>query len=323
MKNKLLLLSALLCCAIVIMYILVKGAEPDRIFTAFTRNYNKYQLQPVDTIEFPGRVSIMKTSGDNIYGYVYSKNAIFRYNTSRHTLDTFLVNKTSIITRMEIEPVTNTFYLFDDTGNNIVIYQPDTAKPAVNGTEYLSMSYDTIQKRELLKLKNFAVPQQDSILYPFPRFEDDGLSADGFYIRNMPQGVHFYIPFYHSGIIRYDVSHNNLTTFHTIDNTPPVNIAVQTGDIYTRSSKAIVVNSSATADQQYLYILSYVLSKDVLESGYRGPAIDVYNSVNGQYEGSFRLPGYQSKPVLQLSKRGDTLIAAYESNILLFKLRSL
>lgn len=309
MKKNLLILSALLLCAMIIMYILVKGAEPDRIFTNHKRSYAKFKLQPIDTILFPGRVSIMRTAPGNIYGYVYSKKTIYRYDTHLHTIDSFF-SRPDIITRMEVD--TNAYYIFDGKRQSAVI------KGTPHPLPYIVTSYDTVKKIAALKLRNFNTAL-DSTLFEFPYFEDGGLSADGFYIRNQP--YHFYISFYNSGIISYDEQQNKLRVFHTIDNTPPSNIAIPSGNIYNRSSKAVMVNSTATADEQYLYVLSYVLSADT--DNYRGPAVDVYNIERGNYEGSFRLPGYQNKPVLQLSKRADTLIAVYEKDILLFKLKSL
>jgi len=318
------------------MYILAKGAEPDRIFTSHKRNYDRFTLQSIDTVLFPGRVSIMKAAQGNIYGYVYSKKTIFRYNTTLHQTDSFFTDRIlplEIMTRWDVDTSTHTFYIFDDTGKKIIAYQPVSGKldsimypsttPAykdISHTAYMITDFDTSRKVTRLKLRNFNAPAQDTTLYEFPYFEDGGLSADGFYTTNNRN--HFYIPFYNGGIIRYDETNNNIRLMHTIDNTPPSNIAIPTGNIYTRSSKSIVVNSTATADDQYLYILSYVLSEDAVASNYRGPAVDVYNIQNGAYEGSFRFPGYQSRPVLQLAKTADTLIAAYENNILLFKLTS-
>ncbi|GAA3933613.1 hypothetical protein GO495_17315 [Chitinophaga oryziterrae] len=334
MKRDLLILFALLCCALITTYILAKGADPDRIFTSHKRNYDRFTLQSVDTVLFPGRVSIMKAAQGNIYGYVYSKKTIFRYNTNLHQIDSFFTNRIlpmEIVTRLEVDTGTHTFYIFGDTGKKIVTYQAGSGKPDsimyadtahtykdISRTTYMITNFDTSKKVAQLKLRNFNAPAQDTTLFEFPRFEDGGLSADGFYTKNT--GNQFYIPFYNGGIIRYDKIHNDIRLMHTIDNTPPSNIAVPSGNIYTRSSKSIIVNSTATADDQYLYILSYVLSEDAVASNYRGPAVDVYNIQDGQYEGSFRFPGYQNKPVLQLAKCADTLIAAYENNILLFKL---
>jgi len=310
MKRDLLILSALLCCAIVITYILAKGAEPDRISTNYERMYDRYTLQPIDTVLFPGRVSIMKAAQGNIYGYVYSKKTIFRYNANLHNIDSFYSNN-GIVTRLEIDK--NTFYIFDDSENNVITY--GQGKSAAH---YLKTSFDTSKKIAQLKLRAFNTPTLDSTIYEFPRFEDGGLSADGFYISNHYH--QYYISFYNSGIIQYDEENKRTKLIHTIDNTPPSNIAVPTGNIYTRSSKSVIVNSTATADEKYLYVLSYVLSQDAVKSNYRGPVVDVYNIQSGHYESSFRFPGYQNKPVLQLAKSTDTLIAAYENNVLLFKL---
>lgn len=309
MKKNLLILSALLLCALTITYILIRGAEPDRIFTSYKRTYAKFKLQAIDTVSFPGRVSIMKAVSGNVYGYVYSKKTIYRYDTRLHTTDSFF-SRPELIARMEAD--SGALYIFDDTETKIF------SKGIPQSSPYLSVSYNKTKKIAELKLRNFNT-SIDSSIYGFPYFEDGGLSADGFYARNA--AYHFYIPFYHSGIIRYDQRQDQVKLIHTIDKTPPSNIAVPSGNIYSRSSKSVIVNSAATADQQYLYVLSYVLSADT--DNYRGPAVDVYNVESGNYEGSFRLPGYQNLPVLQLSKNADTLIAAYEKNILFFKLTSL
>ncbi|QNK64400.1 hypothetical protein H7F33_07950 [Pedobacter sp. PAMC26386] len=326
MKKNLLILAALSCSALIVMYILVKGAEPDRIVTNFKRDYHKYQLIPVDTALFPGRVSIMKAARGNVYGYVYNKNSIFRYNTLSHKLDTLISKKDlpiSMVTRLEIDTATRTFYIFDDSGSKIITYQPDEKKVTPVHNSFLVSEYDTTKKIMQLKLKSFLLKKTDTLLYQFPFFKDGGLSADGFFIRNVASRYHFYIPFYNSGIIRYDELLNKISFLNTIDQTKASNIAVTAGNIYTRSSKSIVINSTATADPKHLYVLSYVLSEDAITSGYRGPVVDVYSTVSGGYEGSFKLPGYQNKPVLQLAMYSDTLVAAYENNILIFKLTSL
>ncbi|RFM32910.1 hypothetical protein [Chitinophaga silvisoli] len=312
MKRKLLILSALFCSAFIIMYILVRGAEPDRIVSSVSRQYTHYKLETLDTIAFPGRVSIMRAAGDNIYGYVYSKKTVFSYNTTQHRLDTFFndgLKALPIITRIEISPDAKTFYLFDETQEQLTAYQPE------------NKSIDSVSAATFLTRKGAQLHYKDSIIYEFTHFEDGGLSADGFFVHN--SRYQFFIPFYHSGIVKYDPSDNKVATFQTIDQSPPINIAVPTGNIYARSPKAVIVNSTATADADHLYVLSYVLSQDAVKSGYRGPAIDVYNLSDSKYSGSFRLPGFQNKPVLQLAKCGDTLIAAYEKNILRFKLEQL
>ncbi|SHN24281.1 hypothetical protein SAMN05216311_107238 [Chitinophaga sp. CF418] len=252
----------------------------------------------------------MKAAQGNIYGYVYSKKTIFRYNTDLHKIDSFY-SSNGIVTRLEID--TNTFYIFDDGENNVTAYGPGKGN-----AYYLKTIFDSSKKITQLKLRKFSTPTVDSTIYEFPRFEDGGLSADGFYISNHHH--QYYISFYNSGIIQYDEKHKSTKLIHTIDRTPPSNIAVPTGNIYTRSSKSVIVNSTATADEEHLYVLSYVLSQDAVKSNYRGPVVDVYNIQSGLYESSFRFPGYQGKPVLQLSKSADTLVAAYENNILLFKL---
>lgn len=264
----------------------------------------------------------MKAAQGNVYGYVYSKKTVFRYNKNLSQPDAFLTgNKLpfEIVTRLELDTSTHTLYIFDNSGEKIIPYNTNS-KEIISPTpnNYLLARFDTTKKVSELKLKNFNAPALDSTLFAFPRFDDGGLSADGFYTKNSHHL--FYVPFYNGGIIRYNEADNNIKLIHTIDNTPPSNIAVLSGNIYNRSSKSVIVNSTAAADDQYLYVLSYVLSQDVVTNNYKGPVVDVYAIESGRYEGSFRFPGYQGKPVLQLAKCTDTLIAAYENNILFFKL---
>ncbi|WP_143709098.1 hypothetical protein [[Flexibacter] sp. ATCC 35208] len=309
MKRNLWILSALFCSAFIIMYILVRGAEPDRIVAGVSRMYNHYQLETIDTIAFPGRVSIMRANGNDIYGYVYSQKAVFRYNTVSQQLDTFFndgVKPLSIVTRIEISEDGKMFYLFDETQEHITLYQP--ANKQIDSTGIAAF----------LTRKGTQLHFKDSTIREFTHFEDGGLSADGFFVNDAR--YQFYVSFYNSDIIKYDVSKGVSQSFQTIDQSPPINIAVPTGNIYSRSPKAIIINSTATADAAHLYVLSYVLSQDAIKSDYRGPAVDVYNIADGKYTGSFRLPGFQNKPVLQMAKCGDTLIAAYERTILRFKL---
>lgn len=309
MKRNLWILSALFCSAFIIMYILVRGAEPDRIVSGISRTYQHYQLAPIDTIAFPGRVSIMRARDNDIYGYVYSQKTVFRYNTVHHRLDTFFndrIKPLPIVTRIELADDGKTFYLFDETQEHITVYQPEKKQT------------DSINMAAFLTRKGTRLHFKDSTIQEFTHFEDGGLSADGFFVNDAP--YQFYVSFYNSDIVKYDVSKGTTQSFRTIDQTPPTNIAVPTGSIYSRSPKAIIINSTATADADHLYVLSYVLSQDAVKSGYRGPAVDVYNTGNGEYTGSFRLPGFQNKPVLQMAKCGDTLIAVYERSILRFKM---
>jgi hypothetical protein len=312
MKKNLLILSALTGVAFLIMYILVRGAEPDRIFTSFNRDYSRFSTQVTDTLLFPGRVSVMEVSPVYIYGYVYGRNTVYRAAVTGG-VDTFF-HATGMITRMDAD--SSGFYMLDATGNKLYKYTGTLDSSGAQFPVLLSKGYDSVQQHAYLRLWG-----TDMLLHAFPHFEDGGLSADGFFVKRDVH--HFYIPFYNSGIIRYDETTGMMFTINTIDSTPAANIAVPAGKIYMLSSKAVIVNSTATADEKYLYVLSYIVSADAVKDGYEGPSVDVYDYMSGQYKGSIRLPGFQGKAVLQLGKFRDTLVAAYENNILLFKLNEL
>ncbi|GAA0540461.1 hypothetical protein [Chitinophaga japonensis] len=338
MKKNLLILSALLLAVVLLMLILVKRADPDRVVAPFNRTYSLFDLQPLDTVPFPGRVSIMRATNGTVYGYVYKRAAIYSYDMARRRLDTFFNNSqlpVDMLCGFDVDTATS--YLFDAAGNRVILYNPGTgaldsircarkcfirAVPDMSGAAFITQCFDTVTQRCNLRLASFD-GRPDSTLYAFTRFEDGGLSADGFFTAHAASGVYYYIPFYNSEIIRYDQRHDSLSRLVTIDRTPPANVAVPTGKFYSLSGKAVFVNSTATADERYLYVLSYALSEDARAENYRGPSLDIYQAATGRYAGSIRLPGYKGLPVLQLAKCSDTLIAAYDKNILLFKLRTL
>ncbi|HEY0612715.1 MAG TPA: hypothetical protein VGD35_23725, partial [Chitinophaga sp.] len=268
----------------------------------------------------------------------YKNTTVYSYDPTQRRLDTFFSNRNipvSMLCGFDID--TPACYLFDASGSRVISYQPATgaidsikcgskcyirATHAATGNAFITQSFDTEKQRANLRLAGLSNAHKDSTLYEFTYFEDGGLSADGFFTKNTHTGDLYYIPFYNSEIIRYNQPTKQISKLITIDKTPPANIAVPTGKIYTLSGKAVFVNSTATADDQYLYVLSYALSEDARASGYRGPSLDIYNVATGQYETSIRLPGYENLPVLQLAKYNDTLVAAYDKNVLLFKLNA-
>lgn len=337
MKKNLLIITALLIASMTLILVLVRSANPDRVIAHFQRTYNRFELKPLDTVPFPGRVSIMKVHKGMVYGYVYKNSTVYSYDISQHRLDTFFSNRNinvNMLCGFDID--TPACYMFDASGSRVISYHPATGAidsikcgarcfiraTRASGASFITQYFDTVKQRCNLRLTDFSGTRKDSTLYEFTYFEDGGLSADGFFTKNDRSGDLYYIPFYNSEIIRYDQQHSSVSKLITIDRTPPANIAVPTGRIYTLSGKAVFINSTATADDQYLYVLSSALSEDAQSSGYRGPSLDIYNVATGHYESSIRLPGFNEQPVLQLAKYGDTLAAAYDKNILLFRLNA-
>lgn len=338
MKKNLLILTALLLASVALILVLVRSANPDRVMAHFQRTYNRFELQALDTVDFPGRISIMRVHNGNVYGYVYKNAVVYGYDIAQRRLDTFFSNRNIPVNMLcGFDVDTATSYMFDASGSRIILYRPATGAVdsircsgkcyirATRGTGrpvFITQCFDTVKQRCNLRLVDFTGARKDSTLYEFTYFEDGGLSADGFFTRNVHTGDLYYIPFYNSEIIRYDQRNNRVSKLITIDKTPPANIATPTGKIYTLSGKAVFVNSTAAADDQYLYVLSYALSEDARSSGYNGPSLDIYNVASGSYETSIRLPGYKNLPVLQLAKYADTLVAAYDKHVLLFKLET-
>jgi len=336
MKKNLLIIAALLLASVALIVVLLRSAGPDRVIAHFNRTYNRFTLQALDTVAFPGRISIMKVNNGVVYGYVYKNTAIYSYDVSHRRLDTFFNNsKASISLMCGFDIDTPACYLFDASGARVIAYQPATgaidsikcsskcyirATRAATGNAFITQGFDPEKQRANLRLAGLSSAVKDSTLYEFTHFEDGGLSADGFFTKNTHTGDLYYIPFYNSEIIHYNQPAKQISKLITIDKTPPANIAVPSGKIYTLSGKAIFVNSAAAADDQYLYVLSYALSEDAQASGYHGPSLDIYNIATGNYESSIRLPGYENLPVLQLAKYNDTLVAAYDKNVLLFRL---
>ncbi len=76
----------------------------------------------------------------------------------------------------------------------------------------------------------------------------------------------YYIPLY-SEIIHYNQQAKQVSKLITIDKTPPANIAVPSGKIYTLSGKAVFVNLLATADDAISVCVVLCLVEDACASG--------------------------------------------------------
>jgi hypothetical protein len=64
-----------------------------------------------------------------------------------------------------------------------------------------------------------------------------------------------------------------------------------------------MINRTATADGQFIYIVSNIKSKAEKRSGFKeNSAVDVYRLDNGKYAHSFYIPHYEGEKVSELCK---------------------
>lgn len=349
MKKAVTTLILLLIIALGLMLLLVKGSDPDRSRIPFHRDYSRFAAIPAGSLPFPGKVSLVKVVDGTVFGYVHKNGIIYKFDPGHTQPDTFMrfpELQTGALAGFDADLSGHLFYYFTAKGGKIFVSRQNgiltdsiffadntyvKGIKALAGNILLFQVYDPVRVVSRLKLAGSNLTGAhlagsdmvnghsgyDTLLYEFPHFDDGGISADGFFIKQPATGDLYFIPYYNSYIIRYNQLQNRLSRIITIDSTRPANIALRTNTGYSISSKAILINSAATADHDHLYVLSYALAR---ANERKNVSIDIYATADGGYEGSLLLEAPPTGAVLSLDKSGDTLFVSSSKNVFLYKL---
>jgi hypothetical protein len=165
-----------------------------------------------------------------------------------------------------------------------------------------------------------------SVFVKRPLQEEDeqirDIQVDGFFVRNTTNTQFFRISYTTGQFVSFDNVGKPLYTTSTIDNSPLPKfdkriINGQTGIFPAKNTRTI--NLSATADKDYLYILSNAASptiKDTKEELVSEYIIDVYNAVDGSYSSSFSLPNTKNLRITDIILNNETLYITCGGNVL-------
>jgi len=337
MKRAVRNLTFLSVVSLCLILLLVKNSDPDQRFIVIDRTNAAFTVSPAGSIAFPGKISLVQVSGHYIYGYVHKQGSIYRYDLLRHRLETFIGAADSMAgttNGLQVAPDAPVVYRFTTSGRQVLLYRLDGSladsivcndHPYVKGVKGLGTGtfifqwYDTAKVASMLKLVHYGSQPADSVIYTFPHFDDGGISEDGQFICQPATGDVYFIPFYNSRIIRYNQGQNRLYNIVTIDSTPPANVTLHTSSGYFISSKALLLNSAATADSGHLYLLSYARAGNDAQQRVN---VDVYAVAGSRYQGTISLPAPPTGAVLSLAKSGDTLFVSSVEKVMMYKLEA-
>jgi hypothetical protein len=343
MKKYIIILSLILAGAFCLILVLVGHSDQEILIIGQQRQYNGISVRLEDTIRFPGSLTTMEIGDGFIYGYVNKQKILYRYDLEHRTSDTLLHTRSlfsDILSGVVMDPATVTFYFLSARTNKIFIYQPqNTGKDnpvgrkdslicgknnlaggdkCFNSAGFIIRSVDLATSLTCLRIVDTG-QHIDSSLYTFAHFPDEGISADGFFLKERTSKKHFYIPYYNAEIIQFDEAKNKTSKIITIDQTKPFNSAVPTGDGYTISGRSRMINIAAAADSVHLYLLSYTSSPGKNER--KGTVVDIYSTITGNYENSLQFPYFEGHPVTLLERSGDRLFVAFDNTILSYKIQ--
>lgn len=286
-------------------------------------------------MQFPSIPASLNVWENKVHELLILDKVFYRYDTQPDTLlfTRNIFDETPCA--IDRDPETGKLYFFFTNMKHGLIFSPGNEKPdsisfgkqmlmrvckSNTDKQFYVQKRDQQTKLSTLEKMDLNKPGSSKLLYTFPKFDDGGLSSDGFFIKQEGGRKVFFIPLKNSHIIQYDPDLARTSRIITIDQTPPANATVKMGELYTNSSKTLFVNFAAVADLQYVYVLSSATAKDDEVTSY---AIDLYYINNGKYATSIKLPAHKGKGASLMDKSGDALYIAYENETVQFKLSGL
>ena len=241
-------------------------------------NYIKNEIVEYDTL---GKLlnrykeNIDPNIGSQIIGWHVDENGIYLADSRRHVL-THLGFDNTVLTQFDPEQFIHRGYSLK--GNQFIIVTPNLKDRA--NLKKLTMMLVDIKSKTKTKLD-----------FPFPDIEDSRMKMSGFFIKNDIDRI-FYVCFMTGMFISINDQGEFQYLAKTIDKSPYPNIL--DNEVSRRFDPlSPTINMAASADREYLYILSLINSKN--DDNSDATAMDVYRINDGSYVKSYRVPLYQGK----------------------------
>jgi hypothetical protein len=287
---------------------------------SFSRQY-KGTLKLERRISFPDNYNLgdIKYFNDHIFISDLSSQHIIKLDSSGNEIDRFRYRTD------DLTPSSNSLiigwgmdsmgiYLADARQNSITTlnYQNEVidehsldfnvARAGFLGdNEFIIKAFDTKSRdKENFILINYIENSSKLLNHPAPELRDSDFKLDGFFVCNR-DGINFHVCYMTGLMHAFDKEGNILYTKNTIDNSPFPKV-VKSGGYKRFHPLAKKINYSATADQEFLYILSGVHSLGDTTST---RVIDTYNVINGEYLWSIKAPKYEGSDAKKILVRDE------------------
>jgi hypothetical protein len=153
-----------------------------------------------------------------------------------------------------------------------------------------------------------------------PVYNDGGIATDGFFINNNKSYVH--ISYHMGNVIIWDKKDGKPLRFNTLDNynTRP-DVLDEGHGRFTLKGDSKTINLCGDANEDYLYILSNVRSKDESSSEFsENNVIDVYDIAKRKYVRSYYLPRIEGNRISDFAIKNNTLYSVQGKKIAIYDL---
>ncbi|MGB8193802.1 MAG: hypothetical protein WCF67_17855 [Chitinophagaceae bacterium] len=321
-------ISILILAVAGIIYYLTNQNKKPAVNTNFTRNYSPSAVEVDALIEAPCNIDVLTSWRGTLIGYSIGARRIVQMDSAGNLLKRISYDppgKRGIIHSMSID--SNYVYCFDI--NNRSVYRTDFKDSlsfadslprgvmgAVKnyGPGYTLQQSNSKSKDAFLRAFGEANTPSDTI-YAFASFKDWGVSHRGQLFKDADNTSVFFLPFYNADVLRYDYASGKIHHIQSVDKNPVRDMSTSTPMGRILSSKAPVTNRIATANKNYLFILSYARSAG--DPHANQPIVDVYAAITGNYCYSFPVPGITGMKISSIACIDDRLAISFNHKITL------
>ena len=314
--SRILLLTALAFVLIFVLFLNTQSIQNQAKEKDFVRNYLENTSKLKKAFEYNGQGGIKYFQG-KLFIRGLNKGKIVAVDTDGNILNHYFEKIPdgieSAIVSWEVDEkgvymADARRHLITHVGfNNELIYQ---YKPGIKigragklrGDHFVINTPDTSDYYKLSIVK--VDVKKDSIIqlnYPLANVENNILKYIGFYLRNS-SGQTFYVCHKNGQFICANNDGKFKYLAPTIDKSPLPNVVKQ-GPKLTFDPLSPLVNKSACADNEYLYILTRISASG--ESLSNSSVIDAYNIEDGQYAWSLKVENFHGEKISMMTVAPD------------------
>lgn len=316
LSHKILLLTTLAFVLVFMLFLSTQSIQNRAKERDFSRTYLENTSKLKKAFEYNGKGGIKYHRG-KLFIQDFEKLKIVAFDTSGKVLNHYFEEipdeMESIIISWEVDDkgiytADVRRHLITHLGlDNEMIYK---YKPGLNihGAAKLNGDYFIINTPDTTydyKLSIFKVDvKKDSVTklnYPLANVEHSILKYSGFYVKN-GSGHTFYVC--HKSGLFFCVDNDGRFQYsaQTIDKSPLANV-VQQGPKLTFDPLTPLVNKSACADDEYLYILTRISASG--ENLSNSSVIDAYHIEHGEYAWSLKVENFQGERISMMTVAPD------------------
>jgi hypothetical protein len=197
-----------------------------------------------------------------------------------------------------------------------------TRAVTIGPNSYIFRGFDTANKKTIQVFmkgdpKTGELQKQRTLLN-----EEGGIGSDGYLNYDKKTSLVTYVSFYSNKFYCLDTNLNLVYSGRTIDTMNTVKIETgEVNNIITNVSPARKVNGRSRVANGRLYTLSKLQADNEKGNEFdRNNPVDIYDIKNGEYQGSFYIPGYKREKLIDFKVMDNIVVAVYKGYVGTYRL---